>query len=290
MEKMLEKNEYCEAVVNELRSLTTADVIAREVPKNNVLLHGVSICEEGSKISPTIYIDRMYEDELPAKDAATKVFNIYLDHKDDSLDFDLAVFKDWEWVKEHLSFQIVNTAENEALLKNTIHEEILDLSLIPHVVVGKEGKEIATIKVQEAHLPLWGISADEVIQTAKENSPKLLPATLKHISDVLKEMMPEMADSFDMPELPLHVLTNECACKGAATIFYPGKLRELYETFGTFAVLPSSVHEVLIHPLDDKSKLSELTELVNLVNGEEVAIEDRLGDHAYFFDGESLTF
>lgn len=287
----MEKKEFCAAVAKRLGVICpNLCVDDREVLKNNTTLNGIILRDKDTKIAPTIYIDSMYEKEMSVDETANKVYEIYEEHKDDSVGFDVELFKDWEWVKSRLTLDVINTARNEKLLETAVHEEFLDLSILCRILVESKGDTNAYITVLTNHLDQWGVTAEEVLQVAKEQTPILLPASLRKISDVLDEMMPGMEGCFDMPEIPLLVLSNEQRIHGAATMFYPNKLQEIYESVGTFALLPSSIHEVLIHPTEDKSALPGLTCLVNEVNSTEVSEEDFLSDHAYFYDGTKLSF
>ncbi|GLC80989.1 DUF5688 family protein [Lacrimispora brassicae] len=49
-------------------------------------------------------------------------------------------------------------------------------------------------------------------------------------------------------------------------------------------ILPSSVHEVLLLPIDNDIDFREFQELVKYVNQAEVAVEDRLSDNVYLYN------
>ena len=50
-----------------------------------------------------------------------------------------------------------------------------------------------------------------------------------------------------------------------------------------FYILPSSVHEVILIPATDRTSISELSEMVQEVNGTEVARDEVLSQHAYYY-------
>ena len=81
-------------------------------------------------------------------------------------------------------------------------------------------------------------------------------------------------------ELPLYVVTNESFNRGAANVLDRKALTN-YFGHGTFIVVPSSIHEVLILSADEFRDLSDLDWLINDVNREEVLPEEQLGDRAY---------
>ncbi len=73
---------------------------------------------------------------------------------------------------------------------------------------------------------------------------------------------------------------------------YPYKIRPyrkgISEKLGSFYVLPSSGHEVLILPDGGEPKAMELNMMIKAINKAEVLSQDRLSDIALHFDGTHL--
>ena len=51
-----------------------------------------------------------------------------------------------------------------------------------------------------------------------------------------------------------------------------------------YFVLPSSIHEVIIVPESASPGYSDLNEMIREINQTQVAEEEVLGDHAYYYD------
>ena len=83
------------------------------------------------------------------------------------------------------------------------------------------------------------------------------------------------------------VVSNEERIFGAGTFI--AELERLKRLYGKFYVLPSSIHEVIAIP-ENKCPFSkeQLDEQVREANKTEVAENEILSDHAYYFNGESL--
>ena len=84
----------------------------------------------------------------------------------------------------------------------------------------------------------------------------------------------------------MYAVTNH-KTNGAAAILAPGILEEIAKKIHTrrFVVLPSSIHEFILHPVNSqpsKEKMEEFHEMVRTVNAQEVAPEEQLSDHAYY--------
>ena len=101
-----------------------------------------------------------------------------------------------------------------------------------------------------------------------------------------------------MEELPegfpkMYVLTNLLKRYGAAALLYPGTLKKAGEVLGSdFAILPSSIHEVLLLPGEFWRKdLENFADMVRYVNREHVEDWDVLDDTVYFYkrDGDRLS-
>ena len=59
---------------------------------------------------------------------------------------------------------------------------------------------------------------------------------------------------------------------------------------GSFYVLPSSIHEVLLFADDGSRSAQELSAMVSAVNSQEVLPEDQLGYEAYHYDAQAQIF
>lgn len=95
-----------------------------------------------------------------------------------------------------------------------------------------------------------------------------------------------MVEQFGM-DIPLddetgeqYVITTTSGVLGAAAILDTQTLvRELGH--GTFVMLPSSIHEVLLVPAEENADIAVFTEMVQKVNATEVLPSEQLGDRAY---------
>ena len=85
---------------------------------------------------------------------------------------------------------------------------------------------------------------------------------------------------------PLFVLTNRQLAQGAAVMMYDGLLDEVKTRLGgSFYILPSSVHEVLVTPVDAFDSPDDLRDIVREVSGA-LEKEDFLSDEVLIYDGE----
>lgn len=87
----------------------------------------------------------------------------------------------------------------------------------------------------------------------------------------------------------VYMLTNNSMVHGAGLIFLEEVQKKIFEKVGTYFVIPSSIHEVLIFPSeysDERKKTFD--EMVVSVNHDVVDEREQLHDEVWFFDGEGL--
>ena len=131
-----------------------------------------------------------------------------------------------------------------------------------------------------------GMTKESLFERALEDSSMNDRATLFDLGDMLPAFpqgnmnLLDSADGTVLPPVSLYVLSNESSFWGAAVLFYPGMLARLSELMGgSFYVLPSSVHEVLLLPVTegDPQKLVDIIRSANrTVTDSDVFLADEL--------------
>ena len=103
-----------------------------------------------------------------------------------------------------------------------------------------------------------------------------------------EEMIEEFLEDFDKKvmtvDMPMFVLTNEYWTNGAACIFYTGLLEQISQTLDTdLYIIPSSIHEVILLPLNEKIDMEELDRMIQQVNQEDLKPGEVLSHHVYMY-------
>lgn len=102
---------------------------------------------------------------------------------------------------------------------------------------------------------------------------------------MLQESCPEMIDDIGEEEDEvMYVLTNKEKYFGAAGILFCAELFQEVIGKNNFYILPSSVHELILVKDDEGCDMQGLSAMVRCVNEEQVDREERLSDHAYYYD------
>ena len=84
----------------------------------------------------------------------------------------------------------------------------------------------------------------------------------------------------------MYVLTNSSKIYGAAGILNKELIRKFAGKQDYF-ILPSSLHECIFVPVNDKFDKEYFDSMVAEVNKTQVSVEERLTNHSYYYDAES---
>ena len=297
---------YVENHVKEFLPETLNDALVRvnDVIKNNdQVMHGISISKERSAISPIVYLESYFEEYEKGKeldDVLKDIVKISEIHQvnPEELDNFKDAFLDFDKVKDKIVIELVNADANRENLKDKPYQRMEDLAITYKLVAAKIEDSTATVRITNAHLQMWGVTKEELHDMAIENSKRKMPAVVKPMSDIMKDIMmsdgmPEEIADMMVQETPvdksMYVVTNADKIGGAATIVYSDALEKLSEQLGTdLIILPSSVHEVIALSAEGLAP-EEMANMVVEVNENELLPEDKLSDHVYRYDAQAHT-
>lgn len=204
--------------------------------------------------------------------------------------FDFSCLFDPEYVKPRLFIRVCNLERNKKFLESCPYEELEDLAITCHVMVGKnEGKSQSSI-VNNEMMEMLGFTREELFAAAKKNAADILPVEVINMGDMMSQMFSIGFVSDEerecMEDIPMYIVTNQAKTNGASAIFYPGVMEKLADVLGEgFYILPSSVHETIILPEGSSSEMP-LLEMVKEVNQKKVNPEDKLTDNVYYYDAQ----
>ncbi len=279
---------------------TLYDLIQRQFPEdtkitiqpirknNGTIYDGLTIFCNQLNVSPTIYLNSYYlkyMEGVSVKEICNEILTEF--HKlKPTENMDVSFFTDYQKVKERLVFKLVNYAQNQILLSDVPHICFLDLALVFYCFLPQSRDYHATILIHNHHLKLWGISTDTLCRIAMQNTPRLLPWQLDDMRELLMQTLSEKErPPFDFKDGPaMYILSNCDKRNGASALCYDGLLLRLSEEFHSdFLILPSSIHEVILIPDSDTDNFQGLNEMIREINETQLADEEVLSNHAYYF-------
>lgn len=283
-------------VVEDIKANISEDakVECHEVIKNNdVKLHGITITFPGEKIVPTLYIENYLDEYEYPIDIAYAIIDDYdkAIETQKQIQFNPEDIMDLDKVLDKLCVRLINIESNKEMLNNMPWMKWYDLAKILVIEIN----ENMSVKVNNNIIQEWKkknplLNVSILFNTAIENTKKLFPANIKSMNEIMAELMGmdinefigRYNDSFQ------YILTNNVMHSGATCLLYEDVLKEFANEINSdFVILPSSIHEVILQPMDKEMTLEELTKIVQDVNKKEVSDTDVLSNHAYIYIKET---
>ena len=259
-------NVFTDNIVNVLQQRMghEYDVKVTKVTKNNdIELTGVVLMKESDNLSPTIYLDGLfeeYQDGAYIEDLAEQIIRLYKEQLPAGR-LDMDFFRNFEQVKDRIFYKLVSYNKNRKMLEKLPYYKWNDLALIFYYAMEEERIGRASITIHHQHSKMWEQSLDTLYAVAQENMKKSMPELLVSMKDLLEE-----TTGLKMGEdtyLPMYVLTNQEKVYGAAAMLYSEHMKKLAERWQTdLLILPSSIHEVLLLPDDGQNEYAFYRQMV----------------------------
>lgn len=191
-------------------------------------------------------------------------------------------FYDYALVRNHIICRLLNYRENETALQEVPHVRYLDLAVLFYIRLEQPDGKTALLLISVRQMEAWKKQPADLLESAAANTERLYPYEFVSMSEVLgflnDEASPTEGDI-------MYVLTNRGKNFGAACILYPDCLKQIADGLkDSFYILPSSVHEVLIVPRHKAIGQPELNAMIREINETQLAADEVLADHAYFYD------
>ena len=163
------------------------------------------------------------------------------------------------------------------------------------VVITPEGSNIGVTLNVDALFEAYENGA--TMEDAVENAPKLKPAQITGMSEVMAEMMGVTVDKLALIGMPapeneqMYVATVPDKIHGAGVLAYQDFIDQAAERVGgDFFILPSSIHEIIVVPDNGEMNLKDLEDMVKEVNATQVSLADKLTDSVYHYDAQNKVF
>lgn len=255
----------------------------QEILKNNGVKNvGLVVHRKEERIAPLIYLEDFYTKYQ--KGASVDALAEYLIRCSEAAPgapaWDYHQILDFCKIRNRVIYRLVNAKENAQLLKEIPHLPFLDLAIIFYVMVPTDGEADCAILIRNTHMAHWGLPISLLYEAARKNTPELCPCRIRALDELLA----------DVTGTRLIILTNERGQSGATVILYAGVPEKLYQRIGAnYYLIPSSVHEFIIVPDDGQIGGGELLKMLLEINETEVAPEEVLSDHIYYFNGDIMT-
>lgn len=245
-----------------------------ETIKNGVVMEGIVI-KDSDPVAPIVYTQKLIEQaEMDGKSIAEvvkEILDVYEEKRNPG--FDITCLYDADFVREHVYVGIQKKSEEKILKKDS---ELEGLELYLYVRMQK-GEDYGIVKINPGVVQAVDVSTEELWTLAEKNT--CAETTIRSLSEVL-------GFGVDDDPMGLTVLSNTSGVRGAVAIIDKKMIRMYADRRGVsrVIVLPSSIHEVLLLPDYGTVDIREMDAMVEAVNLEQVAPEERLTDRAYVIE------
>ena len=270
-----------------------------KVDKMNESYDALTVKPEDSIIGVNINVNSLFKEYEDGRsydaivNGATEVAGNALENKPD---FDIDSFSDYDKMKSTLAMEVVSSERNAELLETVPHKDIEDMAVVYRFVLGETAQGSGTILVTNKMLDNYGITPEQLHEDAVKNAPEIRPLVIEGMAEVLAKQMGvedlEMLGLNIPPEQEqMFVASVEGNVHGAGVLAYQDFMDKAAERVdGSFFILPSSIHEILIIPDNGKFDLQSLENMVKEVNATTVDPADQLTDSVYHYDAQDKVF
>lgn len=301
---MENKEEFWEIFLKELQKRLPQDrsFIRIEVPKINGVYQGISISlgkEYMEQASAVIYRDEIYAKWEKSRDWESLFADLErnIQRTPDAVNTLLETCESYESAKNYIQPIVMNYENNRSLLGRIPYQREQDLAcglqmirdgyrmLLSNSILGKWG-----------NIPFKTMYEAAVSQAMEKNGPMLF--NMESLMAGMEENGSMVGEPGGKDEKIFYILTNREKSYASFYVLLPEMQEKLYERFGSYYVLPSSIHETLIVPkkiiqevygnIEEAQCAEILQEMVISINRSSVLPQERLSDHIYQYDGKQL--
>ena len=279
-----------EAVERELGG----EVKIGRTPKNNIMMDSLNYVPEGASVGVVVYQKNLYEQYLAGED----ISGIVADH--------IQVFKEKMkecgkieiMAKERIKLENVYPAlvprqGNEEYLENIPYIPFEDLAITFRISADEIG---ATMLVNDQMLDQFAVSVEELKEAALHGAVFTENIFLMDMKECINSMM---SDDYEPSEdisnvkdsdSPMIIISNKNKAYGAGSILSSDAMEKVSQAMeDDLYILPSSVHECIAIPAQDRSREDELRDMVREINETQVLPEEVLSNQVYFYDSRERT-
>ena len=263
----------------------TSQIEISVVKKNNgVSATGLFIRENGQDVSPILYLDDYYTHYQNGEILENIIRNIRADYdeKVQMAAVKIPNLQEFENIRGRIIYRLVNYEKNKEILEDCPHIRLYDLAVTFRWVARIDDVGVSTSLITNKQVKEWGVSVNDLVLAARQNTPRLFPAKIID----MEEMLAGMVSFILYPSaIPMYILTNEQELNGASALLYGDILKDFANKKGSdMYILPSSIHEVIMVPADRIDDPTKLLSIVHDANTTVVSIGDVLSDSVYYYD------
>lgn len=291
--------EFKDRILEELQDFyeDNAELESVRIQKNNGFSYdGIKVMrnDKNHNVVPIIRLDELYEEyvreDMDMKDCVKSVLSrLEYSVMEEGLERFTEKLGDWNLIKNKVYPILLSTEDNRELLEELASTPMLDLSVVYIIRFKTKDGSIGSMKISKKMLENFGLSTGQLHEHAMKNLEKDGYEFRDMDALIMKMMVSEEYEELTMgkrEDKKMHILTNACKTYGAAGIL-DKKLLKKFAGEKDYFILPSSIHETIFVPVNDNCSKEEFDNMVAEVNKMCVSVEERLGNHSYYYDAKA---
>ena len=297
------KKEFSEDIKEKLYDIGYGDVtvIISDIRKVNGHYESMSVVPEGEIMGVNFNLEEKfakYEHSGDYDGVLRSTASFIADGFDLTPKAEMPALFNYETMKDKLSVEVISAEINKELLTDIPHDRIEDLAAVYRFALnsGEMGKGMAaSILITNRMIDMMGITHEQLKNDALRNAPKIRPAVITGMSELMKDMMGkeayERAYGKDDADEKMFVATVPGKDSGAGILAYQDFMDKAAARVGSdFFILPSSIHEILLVKDTGDRMADELRNMVKHINKTELRPEEILSDNVYHYDSKEHIF
>jgi len=264
--------------------------VEKIVKNNDYTYDGVCIRSEKGEIFPVVPL-KLLEEKYKEEKNMEPLVETFRKSINSELKMNFWFIMEYENVRDSIMLRVVNYDMNRGFLETVPHRRYLDLAVAYMVEIPdkEDMNKVYNAMVSDKLMAEWGITEEELYETARKNYFAKRPTVIKDMRTVLLELMGIDVDDEEFPEDDrepnMYVMSNSNNKHGAVAILDIDTIRRLAGRLGrNLYLLPSSTHELVIIPEYEEADEKTFLALIRDTNENVICRMEWLSHNMYYYD------
>lgn len=259
--------------------------------KNNIKLTGIALSKDDNPMCPCVYINSIIEESKTAEEAVEKIETILAENTTPSFDPKECIERDY--ILDNVKIGIQQASYEPIIKRASNFEDIDEYCYIPVFFSGSSSPD-GRIRLDSTLLEEADVTEKEVWDAAYRNTFRRDEISIINVLDYInacrkREGLPIIVLEDD-ETMPMFIVTNRNHWYGASQALNSKYIKSWAKNtpWKTFVMIPASIHEVLLAPINDDMPKAQIDIFIQQVNEQFLNPIEKLSDKAYSIDIENM--
>ena len=246
-------------------------------------------------IVPAVFIDDLFVDYREKGKDVPRIVKEVIKRYEKSMETVTDIHRldlDWDSCRKRVIYRLVSRQRCRKMLRTMPYIPFLEMAITFQLLVSIDQTNIQTIKIDHELQERWDVSVEQLLKSAENNTEQLLPLELYDMEQLAaRHGYASVPQEEEFDNTNMIVLTNCIGIYGASAVLYRGVLEMVAQEMGCdIYVIPSSVHEMILVPVENEDIYHELLAMIQEINDQFVASDEVLSDQIYVFERKERKF